>query len=224
MSKILIVEDETDLSQQIRDWLEREHYVVDTIEDGSLAWEQLRFVAYDVIVLDWQIPGLSGIEFCRKFRASGGKTPVMMLTARTGIDDRELGLDSGADDYLCKPFHMKELAARIRALLRRGETKVSNELCLSGLLLDPVARKVSKGDLEIHLEPKEFDLLEFFMRHPNTVFNADALLSRVWESSTDMAADSIRTYIRGLRKKLDNKAEASLITTVHGLGYRFEGS
>ncbi|MBX9568489.1 MAG: response regulator transcription factor [Candidatus Obscuribacterales bacterium] len=226
MSKILLVEDELDLSNQIRDWLTREHYLVETQENGEMAYHQLRVSKYDLIILDWQLPGMSGIDICKQYRSTGGKSPVLMLTARSAIDDREKGLDAGADDYLCKPFHLKELSARVRALIRRSSiaTTGTNVLHLKDISLDPSARRVTKGGADVKLEPKEFSLLEFLMRNRNIVFSADALLDRVWESDTSVSPDSIRTYIKALRKKLDNAGETSHITTVHGLGYRLEDS
>lgn len=224
MSKILLVEDELDLSKQIQDWLAREHYIVETIDNGETAYHHLRVSKFDVIILDWQLPGMSGLEICKKYRSSGGKSPVLMLTARSTIDDKEMGLDAGADDYLCKPFHLKELSARVRALIRRSSASAasSNILHLGDISLDPSARRVTKGGVDVKLEPKEFSLLEFLMRNRNVVFSADALLDRVWESDTSVSPDSIRTYIKGLRKKLGSSGEASIITTVHGLGYRLE--
>lgn len=227
MSKILLVEDELDLSNQIRDWLTREHYLVETQDNGEMAYHQLRVSKYDLVILDWQLPGMSGIDICKQYRSTGGKSPVLMLTARSAIDDREKGLDAGADDYLCKPFHLKELSARVRALIRRSSQTggaTANVLHLKDISLDPSARRVTKGGADIKLEPKEFSLLEFLMRNRNIVFSADALLDRVWESDTSVSPDSIRTYIKALRKKLDNAGETSMITTVHGLGYRLEDS
>ncbi len=222
MSKILLVEDELDLSNQIKDWLAREHYLVETQDNGEMASHQLRVSKYDLIILDWQLPGMSGLEICKKYRSLGGKSPVLMLTARSTVDDKEQGLDAGADDYLCKPFHLKELSARVRALIRRSSSESANILHLGEISLDPSARRVLKGANEIRLEPKEFALLEFLLRNRNVVFSADALLDRVWESDTSVSPDSIRTYIKALRKKLDASGRPSLITTVHGLGYRLE--
>lgn len=223
MSKILLVEDELDLSNQIRDWLIRDHHIVEAVENGEIAYHQLRVSKYDVIILDWQLPGMSGLEICKKYRALGGKSPVLMLTARSTVDDKEQGLDAGADDYLCKPFHLKELSARVRALIRRSSSgQAGSTLHLGDITLDPSARRVSKGEKDVKLEPKEFALLEFLMRNRNVVFSADALLDRVWESDTSVSPDSIRTYIKALRKKLDTNGQVSIITTVHGLGYRLE--
>ncbi|MBY0547972.1 MAG: response regulator transcription factor [Candidatus Obscuribacterales bacterium] len=217
MGKLLLVEDEHDLSNQVRDWLQREHHTVEVLDNGQVAADTLRVTQYDLIILDWQVPGISGLEVCKQFRNRGGKTPVLMLTARNSVDDREQGLDSGADDYLCKPFHMKELSARVRALIRRAAGATNNVLQAGAIQLDPSARRVVKDATEIHLEPREFALLEFLMRNPNIVFNADALVTRVWETDTEISPDSVRTYIKALRKKLDQK---ELITTLHGLGYR----
>lgn len=217
MGKLLLVEDEHDLSNQIRDWLHREHHTVEVLDNGQIAADTLRVTQYDLIILDWQVPGMSGLEVCKQFRNRGGKTPVLMLTARNSVDDREQGLDSGADDYLCKPFHLKELSARVRALIRRAAGATNNVLQAGAIQLDPSARRVVKDATEIHLEPREFALLEFLMRNPNIVFNADALVTRVWETDTEISPDSVRTYIKALRKKLDQK---ELITTLHGLGYR----
>lgn len=220
MSKILVVEDEVDLAEQLRKSLVRDHHVVEVVHSGTDAINYLRVSNYDLIILDWMLPGQTGIEVCRFHRDRGDVTPVLMLTARSAIEDKEQGLDAGADDYLTKPFHLREFGARIRALLRRGKA-VSNVLVSGDLELDPAARRVSFGDKEIKLEPKEFNLLEFLMRNPDQVFSAEALVMRVWESSSDISPDAIRVYIRGIRKKLDEPSGKSFIVTVHGSGYKF---
>lgn len=224
VSKILLVEDEADLANEVADWLAREHYLVEIAATGSDALAMLRVYQYDVILLDWLLPGVSGIDVCKQFRSHGGSTPILMLTAKSGESDKESGLDCGADDYLTKPFGLRELSARIRALLRRaGPQLTTNVLTVNGLTLDPKARTVFRGDDAIHLEPREFSLLEFFMRHPNQVFDGTALIDRVWNSETLISEDTIRTYIKSLRKKIDaDKEQPSMITTVRGAGYRFE--
>ena len=222
MSKVLLVEDEADLASQIKLSLTREHYTVEVVDNGEAALDMLRVYQYDVIVLDWGLPGMTGLEVMRKFREKGGKTPILMLTARSSIDDRAEGLDSGADDYLPKPFHAKELNARLRALIRRASQATTTVLHIGTLVLDPVARKVEKEGVELKLEPKEFNLLEFMMRNANTVFSAEALIDRVWESETLVSTDAIRTYIKGIRKKVDTDGEPSIIATVHGVGYRLD--
>jgi DNA-binding response OmpR family regulator len=222
MAKILIVEDEHDLSIPIRDWLTREQHLVELVDNGVEAMERLKVYKYDVIILDWMLPGMNGMEVCKRFRSEGGATPVLMLTAKNTVEDKERGLDAGADDYLTKPFHLKELSARVRALLRRHTQGTSRELRIGGLVLDVVARKVTLNNEEIHFVPREFSLLEFLMRHPNQVFSAEALLDRVWASDTLASPDTIRTYIKILRKKLGGEGKDSLIRTVHGVGYKIE--
>jgi OmpR-family two-component system manganese-sensing response regulator len=222
MSKILVVEDEPDIANQLQKSLQREQHLVEVASDGKAAIDLLSVSKYDLIVLDWMMPKQSGIEVCQWHRSRGDKTPILMLTAKGELEDKERGLDSGADDYLTKPFHLREFLARVRALLRRGSTAATNVLTAGKVTLDTVARKVSREGKEIKLEPKEFNLLEFLMRHPNQVFNVETLVVRVWESDTLVSADAVRVYIRNLRKKLDVDGEASIISTVHGSGYRVD--
>lgn len=221
MSKILVVEDEIELAEQVRRCLLREQHIVEMVHDGQAALDHLRVNNYDLLVLDWMMPKMTGIEVCQWQRARGEKTPILMLTARVDIEDKELGLDSGADDYLTKPFHLRELLARVRALLRRG-VSATNELKAGALVLDPTARRLSRDGMEIKLEPKEMNLLEFLMRHPNQTFKAEALIARVWESDSEISPDAIRVYVRGLRKKIDLFGGRSIIGTVHGSGYRLD--
>lgn len=222
MAKILVVEDEKALSDVVIDYLNAQNYTVDHAADGIEAMDRLKFYSYDLVVLDWNLPGMEGLEICRKFRFSGGCTPILMLTGKREIDDKELGLDAGADDYLTKPFHMKELGARIRALLRRPANVVTKELKARDISLDPQTHQVKKNGVEIDILPKEFALLEFLLRHPQQVFSAEALIERVWPSDSDASSGSIRTYVNRLRSKIDTDGNPSLITTVHGIGYRFD--
>jgi DNA-binding response OmpR family regulator len=222
MSKIIVIEDDTDLSTMICDRLTFEHHSVECIHDGLEGLERLKSFKYDAIVLDWQLPNLSGVEICKSFRQYGGNTPVIMLTGKDSIADKEFGLDSGADDYLTKPFHIKELSARIRALLRRANQMTDNVLKIDDLILDPSTYEVTKNNQKIQLLPKEFALLEFLMRHPNQVFSAEALLDRVWDSGTDTSEEAIRTCLKRLRKKIDDESKNSKIKTVHGVGYKLE--
>jgi DNA-binding response OmpR family regulator len=221
MSKILVVEDEPDIADQLRKSLLREQHLVEVASDGQAAIDILTVSKFDLIVLDWMMPRQSGIDVCKWHRGRGEKTPILMLTAKGELEDKERGLDSGADDYLTKPFHLREFLARVRALLRRGTT-TSNVLTCKQVTLDTTARRVMRGEDEIKLEPKEFNLLEFLMRHPNQAFNADALVTRVWETDTEVSTDAVRVYIRNLRKKLDVNGAPSIITTVHGSGYRVD--
>jgi len=221
VAKILVVEDELDLAQQLEDWFKREQYTVDVVNNGLDALNRLMVYKYDVVLLDWMLPVLSGLEVLKRLRARNNKTPVVMLTAKDTIDDTEAGLDSGADDYITKPFSLREVSARVRAAVRRNSSASQTLLVAGDLELDPVARSVEKRGKPIHLEPKEFNLLEFFMRHQNQVFSADALIERVWPSDTMVSPDAIRTYIKVLRKKLDDDNGPSLIQNVRGVGYKF---
>jgi DNA-binding response OmpR family regulator len=220
MPKILIVEDDLDLRSIVEDWLRHEHHLVETATKGDEAMELIGIYPYDVIILDWNLPVMSGIQILKKFRQDGGKTPVLMLTGQDLAENIETGLDSGADDYLTKPFHMKELSARIRALLRRPQTVTENVLRAGDLTLNPRTFAVTKSGADIRLLPKEFALLEFLMRHPNQVFSAEALLDRVWHSENDAAPETVRTCIKRLRRKIDGESENSLIQTLHGVGYK----
>lgn len=220
MAKLLIVEDDTELCGMIEDWLSHEHYQVEVTHNGREAQERLTFYQYDLILLDLELPGMTGLEICKAFRAQGGKTPILMLTGRKSIDDKEAGLDSGADDYLTKPFHMKELSARVRAILRRSTGQTTNVLKAGPVELDPISFRVTRNGEDIHLQKKEFALLEFLMRNPNRVFSADALLERVWASESDATGEAIRTCMKRLRQKIDEPEKESIIRTVHGVGYK----
>lgn len=221
MAKVLVVEDDIDLAGMVVDWLKFEHYTVELVYNGTEGMERLQTSEYDAVILDWDLPGMPGIDICRRFRSEGGTTPLIMLTGKDAMAEKEMGLDSGADDYLTKPFNMKELAARLRALLRRPAGLLDNMLKVRDIELEPTKYLVKKGGVEIQLLPKEFSLLEFFMRHPNQVFSADALIQRVWLSDSEATGDAIRTCLKRLRKKLEDSDEANpIIQTVHGVGYR----
>lgn len=223
MAKILIVEDDPELSGVLQDWLVSEHHVVDTVDDGTEADQLLRHYAFDLVVLDWDLPGMLGVEVCRQFRSRGGSTPILMLTGKGEIKDKTTGLDAGADDYLTKPFHPDELSARVRALLRRpAPVTATNELKAGDLVLEPGTYRVMRAGKDIRLLPKEFALLEFLMRHPNVVFSAEALIDRVWSSDSDASPDTVRTNIKRLRQKIDTEGQRPMIATVHGVGYKLE--
>lgn len=222
MAKILVVEDDTSLLSDVSDWLEFEKHTVESVSDGKEAEERLRFYQYDLVVLDWELPGAHGVDICQRYRAGGGSTPILMLTGKSEIADKEQGLDAGADDYLTKPFHLKELSARVRALLRRPAAMMDNKLQIRDLQLDTKTKKLNIGDREIILSPKEYALLEFFMRHPDEVFSQEALLERVWSSESDSSIFSVYTAVKSLRKKMVTGDEKCALKTVHGLGYRLE--
>lgn len=222
MPKVLLVEDEKAISDLVVDYLEAQNYLVDLVTSGQEAAERLRFYPYDLVILDWNLPDKEGVEVCKGFRDNGGKTPVIMLTCKRDLDSKEAGFDAGADDYLTKPFQMRELGFRVNALLRRSRDVQSTVLKVRDVTLDPDARRVLKGQTEVDLLPKEFALLEFFMRNPNRVFSPEALLDRVWSTDSEASASVIRSYIQRIRSKIDTKGESSIIDTVHGVGYRLD--
>ncbi|MBY0357684.1 MAG: response regulator transcription factor [Candidatus Obscuribacterales bacterium] len=223
MSKILVVEDDLNLAGMLQDWLAAEHYEVDTVNDGIQGKEKLLFYKYDLLILDWDLPGISGLDICKEFRQKDGLTPVLFLTGRDAILDKEIGLDAGADDYLAKPFNMRELSARIRALLRRSTKQtVSTLLTFENLVLDPKAFTATNNGADLKLTRREFALLEFLMRHPNEVFSMEALLARVWQSESDASPQAVRTCIKLVRQKLSAGGNKPAIVTVHGSGYKLD--
>jgi DNA-binding response OmpR family regulator len=222
MAKILLVEDDTGLCRMVKDWLTLEHHNLEIANDGKDGLEKLRFYKYDLVILDWTLPEMTGIEVLKEIRRLGLSTPVIMLTGRNTVPDKEVGFDAGADDYLTKPFHMKELSARLRALLRRPAAMVDEVLDFGDLRVDRGTYKVTKGGAEVKLLPTEYALLEFLMRHPNQVFTQEALLNRVWSSESDATANALTTCIKRLRKKIDSQDQESIIKTVYGVGYKLE--
>ena len=221
MAKILIVDDDIDLCDSLKQWLEQDHHVCDVIGSGSEAMEMLEYTAYDLLILDVHIPGMSGFEVLSKFRANRGVAPVIMLTRRAEIESKLEGLNAGADDYLTKPFDPKELSARVRAQLRRQHQDFQSQLRAGDLELDTVSFTLKKGGRPLHLKPKEFAVLEFFMRHQNEVFNAEVLLNRIWPSDSEASPDGLRVHIAKIRSNIDTPGEPSFIQTVHRLGYKF---
>ncbi|MEZ4487629.1 MAG: response regulator transcription factor [Cyanobacteriota/Melainabacteria group bacterium] len=222
MAKILIVEDDLTLADYVKKWLESENHVVDHLDDGQEAISHLKIYEYDVVVLDVGLPGMSGIEVIRTYRQAGGKTPVIFLTGKDSIDDKMTGLDSGGDDYLTKPFNVKELSARIRALLRRTPDVNKDSLTYHDISMDTSTRTVKRGTRDVKLSAKEFALLEFLMRHPEQVFSAQALIDRVWTSYSDVSPESVRTYVTRLRSKIDDKDKPTIIQSLYGAGYKLK--
>jgi DNA-binding response OmpR family regulator len=221
MAKILLIEDDRDLSSILSDLLEEEGYSIETAYDGEGALNLLLATNYDVIILDWNLPVTSGVTVLKEIRQRGNLTPVLLLTARGDVKDKAQGLDAGADDYLTKPFQPVELAARLRALLRRHSQQATNILAVGSFRLDSQKFVVTKDGAEIRLQPKEFALLEFFLRHPGEVFSPEALLNRVWPTDSEASSDTVRVYIGTLRSKIDNRDRDSFIKTVHRVGYKF---
>ncbi len=222
MAKVLLVEDDEDLAVTISDMLKDEHHTVDTIHNGLDAMEVLKNQTYEVIILDWDLPGKSGISILREYRTAGGGTPIIMLTGKSEISQKEQGLDSGADDYLTKPFHLKELAARVRSMLRRPTMSNTGVLTWGTLALDPTKFEVSRDGVQLRLLPRDFALLEFLMRHPTQIFSAQVLLDRVWNYDSDATAEGLRVAIRRIRKVIDlnDDLETSMIENISRVGYR----
>lgn len=222
MAKILVVEDDVDFALTVEHALETANHTVEMVHDGGAAMEYLRQSQYDIIILDWQLPDMEGIEILSKFRARGGATPVLMLTGKSQIRDKEIGLDGGADDYLTKPFDARELVARIRALLRRQSVAPTSALSAGDIVLDPTKHRLTKAGKEVHLQPRDFALLEFLMRHPDEIFSAEALLTRVWHQDSDASSAGLRAAIVRIRKVIDNDGDdaKSLIENVARVGYR----
>ncbi len=222
MAKILVADDDPDLVGMVEDCLEAELHTVDTVYSGKEAQDRLKIYKYDLVILDWQFPDAEGPDILSTFRGLGGLTPVLMLTGRSKTADKEHGLDSGADDYLTKPFDSRELKARVRALLRRSVGAASNVIKIRNLVLDPAAHTVTRDGKVIDLLPREYALLEFMMRHPNQTFSNEALLDRVWATESDSSHDAVRTCVQRLRKKIDVEGERSIISTKHRVGYILE--
>jgi DNA-binding response OmpR family regulator len=221
VAKILVVEDDPQILKVIEDCLKIDRHIIETESDGSVALEKLRLFEYDVLILDWNLPGVTGVELCKQYRTRGGSGGVLILTANTTISNKEEGLGSGADDYLTKPFEVRELTARVKALARRSAVGLtSNVIKVGDVELDRDKFCVTVSQKAIKLVPKEFALLEFLMRHRNIVFSADALLSRVWKAEEDASPEIIRTHIKNLRKKLEHDGKPPIIETVYGVGYK----
>ena len=218
--RVLIVEDELRMASLIRRGLSGEGLAADVARSGEEALVSAAAHPYDAIVLDVTLPGIDGFETCRRLRNGGNWAPVLMLTARDGVADRVNGLDSGADDYLVKPFAFAELLARLRALTRRGESERPTVLELGDLRLDPATREVRRGTAGIDLSAKEFALLETFMRRPGEVLSRLDLLEHAWDFAYDNRSNVVDVYVRRLRRKIDEPFGRRSLETVRGAGYR----
>jgi heavy metal response regulator len=217
--RILVVEDEAKMASFIKRGLEEEGSAVDISPDGQDGLYRASNGNYDLIVLDITLPLMDGLEVCRRLRENRVSTPILLLTARDSVEMKVSGLDSGADDYLTKPFAFAELLARIRALRRRDRTEVSLRLQIGDLVLDPLTRKVSRSNQPITLTSKEFALLECFMRHPDQVLSRTVLSENVWDETFDSFTNVIDVYVNYLRNKIDRSFSPKLLHTVRGSGY-----
>ena len=222
--RVLVVEDQLKMSRLIKRGLQDAGAVADVAGSGEDALWMAGSTAYDAIVLDVMLPGIDGFEVCRRLRADGVWAPVLMLTARDGVEDRVAGLDGGADDYLTKPFSFAELLARLRALVRRGPVDRPVQLEAGELRLDPATRRAWRGDAEIALSPKEFALLETFMRRPGEVLSRYQLLEHAWDYEYENRSNVVDVYVRYLRRKIDRPFGTDSIETVRGIGYRLRES
>lgn len=220
--RILLVEDDTDLAQFIQKGLREERYAIDWAADGEEGFHLAAQTPYDLIILDIMLPKLDGLALCRRLRGGGNTAPILLLTARGSVQDRVAGLDTGADDYLTKPFAFAELLARARALLRRGGPQVPTKLKAADLELDPTAHRVWRAGKEIPLTNKEYALLEFLLRNKNRVLTRTAIIEHVWDISYDPMTNIVDAHIRALRAKIDREFSPPLITTVRGVGYMLE--
>jgi two-component system OmpR family response regulator len=218
--RLLVVEDEPKLGALMVRALRAQGHAIDLCETGEDALWRAGSVAYDAIVLDVGLPGIDGFETCRRLRTDGVWAPVLMLTARDAIEDRVEGLDVGADDYLVKPFSFAELAARLRALVRRGAKERPTVLNVGELRLDPARREAWRGDYQLALSAKEYALLEAFMRRPGEVLSRFALIEQVWDESYEHRSNIVDAYVRLLRDKIDRPFGTDSIETVRGVGYR----
>jgi two-component system OmpR family response regulator len=224
MMRILIVEDEEHLAQLVAEILGREGHAADVVGDGRTALARALVEPFDLLVVDWMLPDLDGVQVVKRLRAAGVGVPVLMLTARAQVEDRVEGLDAGADDYLPKPFAFPELLARVRALARRPPEKNTEVTVLTAgdVTLDPGRHEVRRGGERVELTAKEFALLATLMQRPGQVFTRSVLLDTVWGGTTGSYTNSVDLYVHYLRKKLDREGEPSRIRTVHGAGYTFD--
>jgi DNA-binding response OmpR family regulator len=220
--RILIIEDDHKIAQSIKQGLEQEMYAVDVAFDGTVGYDLAMGEEYDLILLDLMLPGKDGVQICTELRTEGNHTPVLMLTAKGQISDRVEGLNSGADDYLTKPFAFEELLARIRALIRRPKDMMQTVLTVEDLTLNTLTYEVRRGNVLIAFSHKEFSLLEYLMRHPHTVITKDKIISHVWDYEANVLPNTVEVYMGYLRNKIDRAFPTlpALIHTVRGFGYK----
>ncbi|MDI6694239.1 MAG: response regulator transcription factor [Anaerolineales bacterium] len=219
--KLLIIEDEADFANALARGLRRQGYAVDITTDGEQGLELAEVNEYDLLILDLNLPGMDGLDICRQLRSKQPRLLILMLTARSRLEDKVAGLDLGADDYLIKPFHFEELSARIRALLRRDLRVREPVLCAGDLKLDPASRIAWQGKRRLELTTKELAILEYLMRHPGEVISQEELIEHVWGEDVNLFTSSVRTHIHSLRRKLGDMAEKPrFIETVTAQGYR----
>ena len=220
MAKILLIEDDEELAATVAKWLTLERHQVEIVNTGNDGLDMVLGGNFDIFVMDVNLPDVDGFSICRQFRDKGGHTPIIMLTGQAQISDKQTGFDAGADDYLTKPFSMKELTLRINALLRRPAV-YRGDIAVGNLTLDQSAHKILKNGKPLLLMPVDYALMEFFMRHPGETFSTDTLISRVWPTDKYPTLEAVRSAIKRIRKLIDDQAaETSMIETVNKIGYR----
>ena len=225
--RILLVDDEEELAEPLQRILTNQGYAVDSANSGDRGWELAQIGGYDLLILDWMMPEKSGVEICHQLRQKGDSTPVLILTAKDTLDDRVTGLDSGADDYLVKPFELRELLARVRALLRRSPSPIAltsepAKLSYGDLELDRDNQVVYRDQVAIALTEREYQLLEYFMLQPNQLLSHEQISQHLWKEGEDIpTSNALAAQIKLLRRKIDRDRQISLINTVYGKGYRF---
>lgn len=219
---ILIIEDDELTAEFIKRVLTKEHHFVQVSHDGLEGFKKAQTHSYDALILDISLPGKDGMAICRELRRLMISTPILMLSSYADEQTKISCLDAGADDYMTKPFGYKELLARLRSISRRPSAVVQSALHIEDIILDPESHGVSRAGVPLHLRPKEYDLLEFMMRNPNTVLPKHLLLNKVWQIRSESASNRLEVYIRHLREKIDKPYKRKLIKTVHGIGYRFD--
>lgn len=222
MAKLLLADDDLELVSGLSRYLTTQGYVVETANNGGDALQMLENFSFEIIILDWQMGDMSGVDVCRQYRRKGGKTPILMLTGLASIDNKEEGLDSGVDDYLTKPFEMRELTARLRSLLRRPSLLTTSELRAGAVTLTVETRTVSDGTNSVKLSQREAALLEFLLRHQNRHFLSATIRDSVWPLDSEGSDDTVRTCMRTLRQKLAKIGQAELIKTDLKSGYIIE--
>ncbi|MEA5495791.1 response regulator transcription factor [Limnoraphis robusta] len=223
--RILVVEDDQRIAKALSRALQAQNYIIDLAFDGEAGWDFVQAFEYDLIVLDVMLPKLNGINLCQRLRQAGYTMPVLMLTAKDTSNDKVIGLDVGADDYVVKPFDLPELAARIRALLRRGNSILPPVLEWEKLRLNPNTCEVSYNQIPLHFTPKEYSLLELFLHNPQRVFSRSNILEHLWSFEDPPSEEAVKVHIKDIRRKLKNLgAPPDLIETVYGIGYRLKRS
>ena len=217
MAKFLVVEDDPVVSQTLIDWLHSEHHTAELAEDGIEAWDLLRLYQYDIVILDWKLPRKSGVDICRDYRRQAGTAPILMLTGESSLDHKETGLDAGADDYLTKPFQLRELAARVRALLRRPFGLTREATIGSNLILDRKDYSITIQGEKTILQPREFALIDYLSRYPDQYHSTTQLLNQVWESDSEATAQALKSCIMRIRQRTKRPG---LIESARNCGYR----